>query len=91
MNDFAELPKGRPGNGILGSMRGHGDRQVQGAPVTVTTDPPMRLGMVGLGRMGANLVRRLMRDGHRCGGYARTEATVQAVAIDGAWNADTAS
>ncbi|GHB51098.1 6-phosphogluconate dehydrogenase (decarboxylating) [Streptomyces cirratus] len=26
----------------------------------------MQLGMVGLGRMGANLVRRLMRDGHRC-------------------------
>ena len=25
----------------------------------------MQLGMVGLGRMGANLVRRLMRDGHR--------------------------
>ncbi len=26
----------------------------------------MQLGMVGLGRMGANLVRRLMRDGHQC-------------------------
>ena len=26
----------------------------------------MQLGMVGLGRMGANLVRRLMRDGHDC-------------------------
>ena len=25
-----------------------------------------QLGMVGLGRMGANLVRRLMRDGHDC-------------------------
>src|SRR5689334_11349598 len=43
----------------------------------------MQLGMVGLGRMGANLVRRLMRDGHRCVGYARTEATVQALASDG--------
>ena len=32
----------------------------------MTTDKPMQLGMVGLGRMGANLVRRLMRDGHRC-------------------------
>ena len=29
-------------------------------------DSPMQLGMIGLGRMGANLVRRLMRDGHRC-------------------------
>ncbi len=32
----------------------------------MTTDNPMQLGMVGLGRMGSNLVRRLMRDGHRC-------------------------
>jgi len=30
------------------------------------TDKPMQLGMIGLGRMGANLVRRLMADGHRC-------------------------
>ena len=30
------------------------------------TEKPMQLGMIGLGRMGANLVRRLMRDGHRC-------------------------
>ena len=26
----------------------------------------MQLGMVGLGRMGANIVRRLMRNGHEC-------------------------
>ncbi|MFD4134541.1 phosphogluconate dehydrogenase (NAD(+)-dependent, decarboxylating) [Streptomyces goshikiensis] len=32
----------------------------------MTSDAPMQLGMVGLGRMGANLVRRLVRDGHRC-------------------------
>jgi 6-phosphogluconate dehydrogenase len=32
----------------------------------MATDTPMQLGMVGLGRMGANLVRRLMRDGHQC-------------------------
>ncbi|MFJ5549125.1 phosphogluconate dehydrogenase (NAD(+)-dependent, decarboxylating) [Streptomyces sp. NPDC093225] len=31
----------------------------------MASDAPMQLGMVGLGRMGANLVRRLMRDGHR--------------------------
>ncbi len=30
------------------------------------TDNPMQLGVVGLGRMGANIVRRLMRDGHTC-------------------------
>src|ERR1700688_4229227 len=32
----------------------------------------MQLGMVGLGRMGANLGRRLMRNGHRCGVFNRT-------------------
>ena len=31
----------------------------------MTTDKPMQLGMIGLGRTGANLSRRLMRDGHR--------------------------
>jgi 6-phosphogluconate dehydrogenase len=35
----------------------------------MATDRPMQLGMVGLGRMGSNLVRRLMRDGHRCVAY----------------------
>src|SRR5215467_14565042 len=32
----------------------------------MATDTPTQLGMIGLGRMGANLVRRLMRDGHSC-------------------------
>jgi len=49
----------------------------------MTTQRPMQVGMVGLGRMGANLVRRLMRDGHRCVGYARTESTVQQLAGEG--------
>ena len=31
----------------------------------MATNTPMQLAMVGLGRMGANLVRRLLRDGHR--------------------------
>ncbi len=30
----------------------------------MTTDSPMTLGVVGLGRMGANIARRLMADGH---------------------------
>jgi 6-phosphogluconate dehydrogenase len=49
----------------------------------MTTERPMQVGMVGLGRMGANLVRRLMRDGHQCVGYARTESTVQRLAAEG--------
>ena len=31
----------------------------------------MQLGMVGLGRMGANMVRRLMKAGHDCVGVRR--------------------
>ncbi len=37
----------------------------------------MQLGMIGLGRMGANLVRRLTRDGHRCVVYDRNPAVVK--------------
>jgi 6-phosphogluconate dehydrogenase len=44
----------------------------------------MQLGMVGLGRMGAGLVRRLMRDGHRCVGYDVSPDAVKAIAADGA-------
>jgi 6-phosphogluconate dehydrogenase len=48
----------------------------------------MQLGMVGLGRMGANIVRRLMRDGHECVVWTRTAATVQSLAAEGATGAD---
>jgi len=40
--------------------------------------------MVGLGRMGANLVRRLMRNGHRCVVFNRTRGPVEALAREGA-------
>jgi len=43
----------------------------------------MQLGMVGLGRMGANLVRRLMRDGHRCVGTDVSADAVAALAGEG--------
>ena len=39
----------------------------------------MQLGMVGLGRMGANLVRRLMRDGHECVVYDQNVKAVQSL------------
>jgi 6-phosphogluconate dehydrogenase len=42
------------------------------------------LGMVGLGRMGSGIVRRLMRDGHRCVGYDVSADAVRAIAADGA-------
>jgi 6-phosphogluconate dehydrogenase len=39
--------------------------------------------MVGLGRMGAGIVRRLMRDGHRCSGYDVSADAVKALERDG--------
>jgi 6-phosphogluconate dehydrogenase len=50
----------------------------------MATDTPMQLGMVGLGRMGGGIVRRLMRDGHRCVGYDIHPDAVAAIAADGA-------
>jgi 6-phosphogluconate dehydrogenase len=47
----------------------------------------MQLGMVGLGRMGANLVRRLMRDGHECVVYDVNPEAVQPLAGEGATGA----
>ena len=44
----------------------------------------MQLGMVGLGRMGANLVRRLQRAGHQCVAYDHDPAAATALASDGA-------
>jgi len=50
----------------------------------MTTDRPMQLGMVGLGRMGANIVRRLVRDGHRCVTFDRNPDVVKALKAEGA-------
>ena len=44
----------------------------------------MQLGMVGLGRMGANLVRRLMRDGHDCVVYDVSADVVSQLEGEGA-------
>jgi 6-phosphogluconate dehydrogenase len=57
----------------------------------MATDSPMQLGMVGLGRMGANLVRRLMRDGHRCVVYDMNAGAVSELAGEGATGADSLS
>jgi len=48
------------------------------------TDTPMQLGMIGLGRMGANLVRRLLRDGHRCVVYDVSADAVKQLQDEGA-------
>jgi 6-phosphogluconate dehydrogenase len=52
------------------------------------TDTPMQLGMIGLGRMGANLVRRLMRDGHHCVAYDRNPDVVKTLEAEGAVGAE---
>jgi 6-phosphogluconate dehydrogenase len=48
----------------------------------------MQLGMIGLGRMGANMVRRLMGDGHACVVHDARGESVEALAGEGATGAD---
>ena len=48
----------------------------------------MQLGMIGLGRMGANMVRRLMRGGHECVVYDRNADNVKALVGEGAKGSD---
>jgi 6-phosphogluconate dehydrogenase len=44
----------------------------------------MRIGVIGLGKMGANIVRRLIRSGHECVVFNRTPEKVQQLATEGA-------
>jgi 6-phosphogluconate dehydrogenase len=44
----------------------------------------VRIGMVGLGRMGGNMTRRLLRGGHEVVAYARSEDSIRAAVEDGA-------
>jgi len=44
----------------------------------------MQLGMVGLGRMGANMVRRLIRNGHQCTVFDMSQQAVAGLAAEGA-------
>jgi len=44
----------------------------------------MQLGFIGLGRMGANMVRRLVRDGHEVVAYNRTPEKTREIAGEGA-------
>src|ERR1700682_3859658 len=48
----------------------------------------MQLGMIGLGRMGGNMVRRLMRAGHQCVVYDVHPPAVKALAGEGATGTD---
>jgi 6-phosphogluconate dehydrogenase len=44
----------------------------------------MQIGMIGLGKMGGNMSRRLMKAGHRCVVYARSAKSREALSKDGA-------
>jgi 6-phosphogluconate dehydrogenase len=44
----------------------------------------MQIGMIGLGRMGANMVRRLIRSGHECVVFDRSEKAIDELVADGA-------
>ncbi len=48
----------------------------------------MQLGMIGLGRMGANMVRRIMHAGHECVTYDRSAKAVEGLAGEGATGAN---
>ena len=49
----------------------------------------MQFGMIGLGRMGANMARRLMRGGHSCVAHDIDEASIAALEAEGARGART--
>jgi 6-phosphogluconate dehydrogenase len=51
----------------------------------------VQVGLIGLGRMGANMSRRWIKDGHQVVGYARTQATVEGLVKDGAISAGATS
>ncbi len=44
----------------------------------------MKIGLVGLGRMGGNIARRLMQAGHQVVAWDRSDEAVQTLAKDGA-------
>ena len=44
----------------------------------------MQIGFIGLGRMGANMVRRLLRDGHEIVAYNRSPEKTHEIAAEGA-------
>src|SRR4029077_17658090 len=50
----------------------------------------VQLGMIGLGRMGGNMVRRLMRGGHECAVFDLNPENVKQLAAEGAVASKTA-
>lgn len=51
----------------------------------------MQLGMIGIGRMGGDMVRRLLNKGHECVVYSRNNSAVEALVTEGAVGSDSLS
>ena len=58
-------------------------QMVAGEDTNEQGNTAMHLGMIGLGRMGGNIVRRLTAHGHHCVVYDRARAAVDALAAEG--------
>jgi transketolase len=67
-------------NGLsLSKVRAYGSMQL-----IITLEKNNALGVIGLGRMGANIVRRLLQNKHECGVFSRTPEKVKQLAPEGA-------
>ncbi len=55
----------------------------------MSTDRPTHLGVVGLGRMGSSILKRLVRDGHPCAAFDLDQAAVESARGQGATGAAT--
>ncbi|PYL52325.1 MAG: decarboxylating 6-phosphogluconate dehydrogenase [Verrucomicrobia bacterium] len=58
--------------------------RTSGSGAAFKEDSNMQLGMIGLGRMGANMVRRLMRGGHECVVWDVSADNIKKLAAEGA-------
>src|SRR5262249_20078033 len=67
-----------------GETNFHNVAQLNGEQVMKQT---MQLGMIGLGRMGANMVRRLLKNGHKCVVFDRSPKSVDDLVKEGAQGA----
>src|SRR4051812_384948 len=54
----------------------------------IATPLSMQIGMIGLGKMGANMSRRLIKGGHECVVFDRDPESVKSLAGEGATGAD---
>ncbi len=90
-----------PCGGLAGSAVGHGACRQPGCPrlaidssvrddrATQLRKTAVQLGMIGLGRMGANMARRVMRQGHQCVVQDANADAVAKMVADGAVGAAT--